>query len=135
MKQEDIRQAVQEIANYEYGKSTTALFTVDRLINDSFGDSQVRAWIEQELVQVLGSEASLAAKQEICRRLWRIGTDESLPALEKLLMVDDLHLVEAACYAIGRRPSGRADKALKATLKNASESVRPAIRSLIEQRG
>lgn len=134
MQQEQVQATVRAIAGYDFGKSTTALFELDRLINASHGDRQARSWIEGELGQILESDASLAAKQEVCRRLWRIGTDASLGALGKLLEDDDPKLVAASCYAIGRRPSARADDLLRAALRRAPQPCRAPIETLIEDR-
>ena len=90
--------------------------------------------MERELAALLGSDASLAARQEVCRRLWRIGTDSSLDSLVPMLESDDPRVVGAACYAIGRRPSARADELLMAAMRKAPEQCRAPIEHLIEDR-
>jgi len=135
MDRERIRQAVGAIGNYAFGESTTPLFEVDALINASHGEAQARAWLEEELGALLTTDAGLAAKQEVCRRLWRIGTDASLEQLAQLLADSDPNLVAAACYAIGRRPSQRADAVLRAALGSAPAACRASIEHLIEERG
>ena len=134
MEKERIRQAVRSISAYDFGESTEALFTVDSLINESHTDSEARSWLESELAALLGTDVSLAAKQEVCRRLWRIGTDSSLNALAPLLADDDPRVVAAGCYAIGRRPSSRADDLLRGTLRNAPTACRETIETLIAER-
>ena len=134
MQPDEVQAAVRSIAEYDFGKSANALFEVDRLINASHGDREARSLIEAELGRVLESDASLAAKQEVCRRLWRIGTDASLAALGKLLEDEDPRLVEASCYAIGRRPSARADDMLRAALRTAPEPCKAPIETLIQER-
>ena len=134
MEKERIRQAVRSISAYDFGESTEALFTVDRLINESHSDAEARSWIEAELAALLGTNVSLAARQEVCRRLWRIGTDSSLNALEPLLADNDPRVVAAGCYAIGRRPSSRADDLLRRTLRNAPTACRETIETLIAER-
>lgn len=134
MEKERIRQAVRSISAYDFGESTEALFTVDSLINESHTDSEARSWLESELAALLGTDVSLAAKQEVCRRLWRIGTDSSLNALEPLLADDDPRVVAAGCYAIGRRPSSRADDLLRGALRNAPTACRETIETLIAER-
>ena len=134
MDKERIRQAVRSISAYDFGESTEALFTVDRLINESHSDAEARSWIEAELAALLGTNVSLAARQEVCRRLWRIGTDSSLNALEPLLADNDPRVVAAGCYAIGRRPSSRADDLLRRTLRNAPTACRETIETLIAER-
>ncbi len=99
-----------------------------------FGDEEANRMIERALIAVLESEASVAAKQEACRRLWRMGTDASVDALTKMLGAGDLRLVEAACYAIGARPSAKADAALSAALDHEHANGRSAIENLIRDR-
>ena len=134
MRQERIEKAVRALAAYDYGESTSALFEIDRLINESHGDVEARSGIERGLAALLESESSLALKQEACRRLWRIGTDSSLDALRPMLEADDPHVVAAACYAIGRRPSAPADEMLMAAMRKAPSLCRPALEHLIEDR-
>ncbi len=134
MERERIERTVREISSYDFGKSASALFAVDDLINESHGDARSRSWIERGLAGILATEASLAAKQEVCRRLWRIGSDASLDALDKLLQDDDPRLVEAACYGIGRRPSPRADEVLRAALRRVPDARRTPIEHLLEDR-
>ena len=134
MQLEQIEQAVRAISDYDFGKSAAALFEVDRLINESHGDDQARAWLEQELAAVLVPGTSLAAKQEVCRRLWRIGTDACMERLGPMLADDDPRVVAAACYAIGRRPSRVADDILRTAMRDAPEQCRAPIEHLIEDR-
>ena len=134
MQREQVQSVARAVVGYDFGKSAIALFELDRLINATHADSEARAWIEAELAQILETDASLAAKQEVCRRLWRIGTDASLGALDKLLGSEEPRLVAASCYAIGRRPSARADDMLRAALRKAPQSCRAPIENLIEDR-
>ena len=134
MQHEQIRKAVQAISSYDFGGSTAALFEVDRLINEAHGNEQALSWIEHDLADILGADASVAAKQEACRRLWRIGTDNTVEALRPMLNSDDPRLVEAACYAIGGRSSRKADDLLAAALRSAPAACRAALEHLIEDR-
>ncbi len=134
MLRERIQEAARAASSYDFGESTSALFEIDRLINESHGDSEARSLIEQELAALLGAPASLAAKQEACRRLWRIGSDRSLDALRPMLESEDPREVAAACYAIGRRPSTRSDDLLSAALRRAPGPCRAPLEHLIEDR-
>lgn len=134
MERKQVERVVQGLQAYDFGESALPLFALDKLINETHQDSHARALIEQELARILASNASLAAKQEACRRLWRIGTDESLESLEALLRSDDARIVAAACYAIGRRPSDRADEILRRAHRDASDGCRAPIEHLIEDR-
>lgn len=134
MDQAGIARAVRGVSAYDFGEPANALFEVDRLINDSHGDAPARLLIESELAALLDAGVSLAAQQEICERLWRIGTDASLGSVSALLASDDPRIVAAGCYAIGRRPSSRADEVLLAALRRAPEACRAPIENLIEDR-
>ncbi len=134
MERDSVQRAVRGVLSYDFGKSASALFEVDRLINESHGDRRARSWIEAELAELLESGASLAAKQEVCRRLWRIGTDDCLDTLGQMLEDEDPRVVAASCYAIGRRPSARADEMLRAALRKAPEACRAPIEHLIDDR-
>ena len=134
MEREQVERVVRGLQAYDFGESALPLFAVDTLINETHNDAEARALIEQELAWILSSSASLAAKQEACRRLWRIGTDESLESLEALLRSDDPRIVAAACYAIGRRPSARADEILRRAHRDAPDGCRAPIEHLIEDR-
>ena len=134
MDQEDIARVVQGVSAYDFGEPATDLFEVDRLINDSHGDARARLLIERELAALLDAGVSLAAQQEICKRLWRIGTDASLASVSELLAAEDPRIVAAGCYAIGRRPSPRADEVLLTALRRAPQACRAPIENLIEDR-
>ena len=134
MDREGIARAVRGVSRYDFGEPATALFEVDRLINDAYGDARARLLIERELAALLDTGVSLAAQQEICKRLWRIGTDASLGPVSNLLAAEDPRIVAAGCYAIGRRPSPRADEVLLAALRRAPEACRAPIENLIEDR-
>ncbi len=134
MELDRIRKAVDTLSQYDFGKPTHALFELDGLINASHSDEAARVAIERELAGLLSKAPNLAVTQEVCRRLWRIGTDESLSALQGLIEADEPLLVEAGCYAIGRRPSARADDLLKAALQKASPACREPLAGLVEDR-
>ena len=134
MTRDDIQGIVSAIRGYDYGKSAKAFFVVDEVINQTHGDARARAWIEEELIAILESDETVAVKQAVCRRLWRMGSDASIDALGSLLGDKDPRLVEAACYAIGRRPSTQADAALSVALKRPKDAGRTAIEHLIRDR-
>ena len=135
MTETEIRKRIAGIDTYDFGKSTAPFFELDEIINRAHGDAAARRSVERVLIAVLESGASIAAKQEACRRLWRIGTDMSVDALAKMLGSGDLRLVEAACYAIGVRPSAKADAALRTALSGQRGKGRAAIENLLRDRG
>jgi HEAT repeat protein len=122
------------LKHFQYGDSTGALLQLDERISAAHSDPAATQKIERELIEVLESNASLAAKQEAFRRLGRIGTDNSVKALGCLLKSDDPHLAEAACYAISRRESKAATGALVAALSRPADAGLVAIANLLGDR-
>ncbi len=122
------------LRDFQFGDSTAALVQLDERISGAHSNPATTQQIERELIEVLESEASLAAKQEVCRRLSRIGTDSSVPALGSLLTSDNPHLAEAACYAISRRKSKAATGALVAALSRPADAGLVAITNLLGDR-
>ena len=116
---EEVTSAVAAAGGYDYGKSSAPWRAIDRLVNQTRGNAELRATLEKALVKLLDSDASLACKQEACRRLWIVGSETAVPALAKLLSSSDTRLVEAACYALSRCPSKAAGQALRGALPQA----------------
>lgn len=131
---EEIKAIVQSVGNYNHGKSRQSLDAVDKVINDTHGDADLRSIVENELVKILESDASLVAKQFVLQKLWMIGTDASLPVLSGMLSGDDSHLVEAVCYTLSRYSAPEVDEALRNALPESKGTGRIAIINLLGQR-
>ena len=132
--QADIEKAVEEIRDFDYGRSRKALLAVEKLINDTHGDAALRASVETELVKVLESDASLACKQFVCQKLWVVGTDASVPKLAGLLESEDANRVEAACYALSSNPSAKVDEVLRGALGKTKGKPLLAVVNLLGER-
>jgi len=130
----EIEKAVAAVAGHDFGQSRSALWTIDKIINDTHGSAALRAVVEREMVKLLESGAKFAAKQEICRRLWIIGTDASVPALRQMLANPDGRVVEAACFALSRHPSPAVGKALREALGQAKGTGLVAVIRLLGDR-
>ena len=130
----DIEKSVAAVRDYDYGKSREPLLTVEKLINETHGNAELRAAIEKELVKLLDSDASLACKQFVCKKLWTIGTEASLPALAKLLESENNHLAEAACYALSSNPSPMVDAVLPGALDRAKGNALIDLTNLLGER-
>jgi len=132
--QMEIEKTVAAVKSYGFGDSRDTLAAVEALINASHADLAARRRIELALVRLLEDEATLAAKQFASKKLWAIGTDASIPALEKLLADPDQVMVEAACYALARQPSPKVGQALRNALSNARGNGLLAIINLLGER-
>jgi HEAT repeat protein len=122
MEQTDIAKTIAEIRDYDYARHTTALLAVEKLINDTHSDPALRGQIEADLARLLQSAVPFACKQFICQKLWIIGTTSSLPVLEAMLGSADVHVVEAACYALSRHASSSANRVVQEGLHKAKGS-------------
>lgn len=130
-----IRETVIRVSEYDYDRPRTALVALEHLINDTRANPEARLQIERIMAEVLGSKATAAAKQFICKKLWIMGTDASLPALRKLLEGADSILAEAGCYALRTNESPAAAAALRNALQKASgTSLVAVVNALADKR-
>jgi HEAT repeat protein len=126
--------AVTRVRDYDYGSRRTALIALEAVINATHGNREARLRLETAMAALLDSNATVAAKQFICKKLWIIGTDASVPALEKLLGGTNLALSEAACYALRSQPSPAAGRVLREGLGKVSGKALVAVINLIGDR-
>jgi len=99
-----------KIAAYEYGQSReplTKLTDMIRLVSES---PEELKQIEKQLIGFLKSDATLAGKQFICRKLSIIGSEDAVPALYRLLIYPETS--DMARYALERIPGTAVDEAL-----------------------
>src|SRR5258706_2093217 len=80
---------------------------------------------EQQLIQILQSEASLQKKDAACAQLKRVGTERCIPALAALLT--DEHLSHSARYALEPMQSPNAGAALTRAIDTATCPARVGI--------
>ncbi len=128
----DIDKKLAAMAAYKQGESREPLIAVEEVIRRSQSDAEQRKYVETQLAKLLESDIAADCKQFICRQLWFIGTDESVPAIAKLLT--DEQTVDMACYAIGQNPSAAAGKALRDALEKSGPKVRIRIINLLGDR-
>jgi len=128
----DIDKKLAVMAEYKQGDSREPLIAVEELIRRSQSDAEQRKYVETQLAKLLESDIAVDCKQFICRQLWFIGTDESVPAIAKLLT--DEQTADMACYAIGQNPSAAAGKALRDALEKSGPTVRVRIINLLGDR-
>lgn len=110
----DVGKLMSELAAYRSGQSLAPVREIESRVAQSAGAPELRKRLENGLAQVLAGPAAAEAKRFVCQQLAIIGTDDSLPAIAALLKSDDT--VALACTAFGRRPSVKADQALREAL-------------------
>jgi HEAT repeat protein len=128
---DEIEAAIQAVSDYDFDRPRTKLVEVERLINSTHGNRTARLQIEKLMAGLLTSKATVAAKQFICKKLWIMGSDLSLPALASLLEGSDPVLSEAACYALRSQDSAAALAVLRKSLTRCRGVARVAILNLL----
>jgi len=100
-----------DLVTYDWNKSRTTLSAIEQNIRQA-ATPDARKAIETKLLKALAApNATYACKQFVCRMLRRIGSDQCIPALAKLL--PDPKLSHMARFALERHPSRRASRALR----------------------
>ena len=99
-----------KIAAYQYGQSREPLTELTDLIRSASDSPEDLKQIENKLIGLLKSDASLAGKQFVCRKLSIIGTGQAVPTLYRLLIYPETS--DMARYALERIPGTAVDEAL-----------------------
>ncbi|HUT33854.1 MAG TPA: HEAT repeat domain-containing protein [Planctomycetota bacterium] len=117
------KQAFEQLRSYDYGHDISPLVAIEALIDQSSNDAPQRKQITAQLVAILQEpKTPNAAKQFICRQLERIGTDEHVPLLAKMLA--DPQTGEFARRALQQIPGDAAAAALRDALAKAQGNLR-----------
>ena len=117
---------------YDWGGDRGSLVGIDDLIVAAQGDKDKLAEIEQALLEVLQSDATLPAKEYICRQLALIGTARCVPVL--VAMLPDAELSDRARFALEAIPDVSVDDALRAALDEANGNPRVGIVNTLGER-
>lgn len=110
------------LAAYDWGADTAAFKTIDAAVVAAPADAAVRGDLETRFAGVLGSSASRAAKEYVCRKLMMIGTAASVPALAALLADKDQSHI--ARFALERIPGPEAAAALGDAMTKVDDALK-----------
>ena len=106
--------AFEALKSHDWGKDPGALKAIDDALAASRGNAAARKGLEARLAAVLKVDVPRAAKVHVCRRLSRLGSADSVPALTALLPDEDLS--HMGRYALEVLPCPEAGKALRDAL-------------------
>ncbi len=95
-----LEEILDKAATYQVGKSKKYLSDFSIRIRNSDGKPETYAMYESQILEFLDSDASVDSKKYMCRELSWMGSETSIPVLEKL--VNDKELSESASYALQR---------------------------------
>ena len=96
---------------YEYGESREALTDIGKIVKIAYGSNELRTVVEKRFIIFLKSDATLASKQFICRKLSIIGSKSSVSTLSKMLKGEETF--DMALFALARIPEKTVDKTLR----------------------
>jgi len=128
----ELQELLGKVKTYDWGQSRLALTEVSEAVKKAHGNKAELAKVEKALLGVLDSDATRAGKQFVCRELSIIGTEQSVPALAKMLV--DEETSDMARYALERIPGSAVDDALRGSLRKARGNVRIGIINSLGQR-
>ncbi len=128
-----VDKALEAIKTYDWGQDPKTLRAIDETIIVTHGDAAKRKELEDQLVAVLGSDATYDGKQTACRYLMTIGTAASVPALAAL--VSDEKLSHMGRFALTRIPAPEAGAALRELLGKVSGNLKIGVISSLGDRG
>ncbi len=101
---------LEKLAPFEYGADDAPLLALRAYVRARRNDIPAMSACESAFLDFLRRDATQAAKQAVCRELGLIGTDRSVPVLERMLAVEGTS--DMARYALEAIPGPAADGAL-----------------------
>jgi len=107
---DELKSILTSLEEYQQGQNDDAVLRLNMLLRKYRLMPEYRDAIEAELIAFLNSDATAAAKMEMCRHLRVFGSAASVPALKKMLA--DENTADSARYALEKIPGADADKAL-----------------------
>ena len=124
---QELNPAVSRIASYSFGDDREPLTVVETMVRDALGDPERCLGLEKQFVTLLKSgDTTYYCRDFICRQLWIMGSDESVPVLAGMLTTDKKYS-DMARYALQQNPSDKASKALRDALKKTDGDIRIGI--------
>jgi len=120
-----LNEAFESLKEYDWGTDKASLAPIDDAVAASHGNATARADIESQLLTWLERDISRDAKDFICRKLALVGSAVSVPALTKLLGLENhSHM---ARFAMERIPGPEATKALADAVGSVSGALKVGV--------
>lgn len=123
---------LEKLAPFEYGADDAPLLALRAYVRARRNDPPAMSACESAFLDFLQGDATQAAKQAVCRELSLIGTDGSVPVLERMLAVEGTS--DMARYALEAIPGPAADGALLRALDALGGNARLGIFSSLGNR-
>jgi HEAT repeat protein len=121
----DLDALLDAIKPYQYGQSLSAMVEIDDYVSIARANSEEMLPIERKFDLFLKSDATLPAKQYICKKLAEMGSDLSMPLLAGML-ADDATM-EMARFALEGIPDEAVSRRLRELLPGSAGNLRIGI--------
>jgi len=121
---------LEAVAGFEHSKNEEVIYQLREYILAHKDSPESRAEIELKLLAFLETGAPAAAKMEICRHLRLIGSEKSIPVLERMLVEEST--TDMARYALEKIRGEAADRVF---IKALSQTQGPARIGVISSLG
>jgi len=129
---QNLKDILKQLTTYKQGQNDEIILKFNNYIRKHRKSPESRAVCEKELLFFLDSDATLEAKMEACRHLRIIGSEKSVPVLEKKLLKKET--TDMARYVLEKIPAISAEKALLDALSKTRGEIRLGIISSLGQR-
>lgn len=129
---EALQRILDQVAQYDYGKSREALTQLSDFLQGIEGTDNLRI-VEKQLLEFLQSQATLASKQFVCRNLSILGSEASAQVLAGMLT--DPQTSDMARYSLERIPGEGVDAVLREALGRTKGVEKVGIISTLGLRG
>ena len=133
IKQANVKELLEKISGYEYGQSRKPLAELEEFLRSALESPEVIKKTEKQFTKLLRSDATLDAKQFICRRLSVIGSEDSVTVLAAML--GEPETADMARYALERIEGEAVNEALRKALPKATGKEKTGIINTLGARG
>jgi HEAT repeat protein len=133
-RRDDIVKILTGLQNYHYGDDPSKVRALEQIVREIAREPESSRQLEGEILRILASDqTSLPAKGLLSRQLSVVGSDQSLPTLRSMLMMEQT--AELACMAVRGILTEQATLMLHEVMEQAGETTQVGIINLLGERG
>jgi HEAT repeat protein len=129
---ESLSEILQKLKTYEQGQNDSIVLKLNAFIRSHRTPKEAKLACEHQLISFLKGTATATAKMEVCRQLRIIGSRESIPVLEDMLLKNET--TDMARYALEKIPDIDSEKALLRALNHTNGVLKAGIISSLGHR-
>jgi hypothetical protein len=127
----NLEEILQKLARYRHNQDHDTVLELRAYIRVHRQTPEGRAECEKQLLELLQGEATADGKWEACRELRSLGSDASVPVLEKMLGQEEMS--EMARFVLEKIPGTAADRAILGALQSSSGKIQLGLISTLPE--